>query len=136
MNTQTQTQTQTKSNEFLEQCRAAMQAEQTQSLTETNNWAHVDRQQVHANWDVLYKTLAPMVDVHAPASDEIQNLMAQHYAIVSNFYVPSKLAYIGMSLFYAENPAMRDFHLAYHPKMVDFLQEAIWVYAQSINKTA
>lgn len=130
------TQMHLKTNEFYEQCRAAMQTEQTLSLAETNNWAHVDRQQVHAQWDVLYKTLATMVDGYAPSSSEIQALMAEHYAIVSNFYVPSPLAYIGMSLFYAENPAMRDFHLAYHPKMLDFLQDAIWEYAQSIKLAA
>jgi hypothetical protein len=111
-----------------QQCRDALSAEQAASLAATQQWAHVDKQQVHADWDLLYKALAPHTDQPAD-SPQIQAFMAQHYAIVSRFYAPSKLAYIGMSLFYQENPDMQAFHNAYHPKMVEFLGQAMTVYA-------
>ena len=107
-----------------------MTAEQTKSLAETDNWSHVDKQQAHMDWDVLYKELAPLVNDSLPASAEVQAFMARHHSIASRFYSPSQKAYMGMGLFYQDNPAMKAFHNAYHPKMVDFLGEAIMVYAQ------
>ena len=34
-----------------------------------------------------------------------------------------------MSLFYREDLDMKEFHNSYHPRMVDFLGEAIYIYA-------
>lgn len=116
--------------EYLAQCRNALHAEQTKSLSATNNWSHVDKPQVHADWDALYKKLATMLDSSQPAAPAIQAIMAQHYAIAARFYVPSREAYIGMGLFYNDNNDMKNFHNAYHPNMVEFLGEAIYVYAQ------
>ena len=55
--------------------------------------------------------------------------MARHYEVVSRFYTPSKMAYIGMSLFYAENEDMKNFHNAYHAGMTEFLADAMQIYA-------
>lgn len=115
--------------EYLEQCKQAMTIEQTQSLAETGNWSHVDKQQAHIDWDALYKELASLVDDALPSSSEIQSFMSHHYSIASRFYAPSREAYIGMGLFYRDNPDMKAFHNACHPKMVDFLGEAIYAYA-------
>ncbi|MDE2428068.1 MAG: TipAS antibiotic-recognition domain-containing protein [Burkholderiales bacterium] len=115
---------------YLDQCRTAMRTEQEKSLAETNQWSHVDKPKVHADWDVLYKQLASVLDTSHPSDATIQELIDQHYQISSRFYVPSKLAYLGLALFYRENEAMRDFHNAYHPQMVAFLGDAIYVYTQ------
>jgi len=115
--------------EYLEQCRQALTAEQTKSLAETENWSHVDKTQTHIDWDVLYKELTPLIDGSLPSSPEVQTIIARHYSIASRFYLPSQKAYIGMALFYRDNPDMKAFHNAYHLKMVDFLGEAIFFYA-------
>jgi hypothetical protein len=109
--------------------RAAMTAEQTQSLTATNNWAHVDKSKVHSDWDILYTQLAQLIENTKPDSETVQRLMAAHYEIACRFYKPSASAYKGMVLFYNENPDMNKFHNSYHPKMVDFLTEAVFIYA-------
>ncbi|KQV81137.1 TipAS antibiotic-recognition domain-containing protein [Rhizobacter sp. Root1221] len=117
------------STEYLAECRNALNAEQTRSLATTDNWSHVDKQQAHLDWDVLYKELTPLLE-RSPSSPEVQALMTRHYAVASRFYAPSKQAYIGLGLFYQENQDMKNFHNAYHPNMVDFLGEAMCVYAQ------
>jgi hypothetical protein len=121
--------TQTKSTEYLQECRAALAFEQAQSLGKTGNWSHVNKEQVHLDWDALYRELVPFVREALPSSPEVQALMARHYEIVSRFYTPSRMAYIGMSLFYQENDDMRNFHNAYHPGMVGFLAQAMPIYA-------
>lgn len=60
----------------------------------------------------------------------IQALMAKHLAIVSRFYLPSREAYVGTALFYADNADMKAFHTTYHPQLVELLAEAVYVYAQ------
>ena len=115
--------------EYLDQCRAAQRAEQAQSLASTNNWSHVDKPQAHADFDAFYKGLAPLIDTNEPASPTIQTLMARHYAIASRFFAPSRDAYVGTALFYEDNADMKAFHNGYHPKMVEFVLEAVYVYA-------
>ena len=116
--------------EYLEQCRRALAEQQAKSLAETGNWSHVDKQQVHIDWDILYKELATVVEDSLPSSPEAQAFIARHYAIAVRFYEPSREAYIGLGLFYHDNPDMRAYHNAFHPDMVDFLGEAMYVYAQ------
>lgn len=123
--------TEINSVEYLQQCRDALGVEQAYSLSQTNNWAHVNKDEVHRDWDVLYRKLVTLIDQLPPTSLEVQALMVQHYEIASRFYAPSKMAYIGMSLFYAENHDMKSFHNAYHPRLVEFLAEAIPFYAHS-----
>lgn len=117
--------------EYLDQCRAAQRAEQAQSLASTGNWAHVDKPQAHADFDAFYKELAPLIDTNEPASPIIQALMGKHYAIASRFYPPSRDAYVGTVLFYDDNADMKAFHNGYHPRMVEFLGDAVYVYAQA-----
>lgn len=124
-------QTNTLTPEYLQECRQALNKEQALSLRQTNNWSHVDKHQVHLDWDSLYKELAQHIDTLSPASPEIQAIMARHYTIASRFYPPTKEAYIGMSLLYAENEDMKTFHEAYHPEMITFLAKAMQIYALS-----
>ena len=118
------------SSDYADTCRTALAAEQAASLAETDGWSHVDRQQVHSDWDALYRALAAARDGSEVSSPGIQELMAQHYAIACRFYVPSKDAYMGMSLLYSENLEMRTFHNGYGPDLVHFLSEAMQLFAQ------
>jgi hypothetical protein len=118
------------SEKRLDHCRRALSEEQAVSLAATEQWAHVDRAKAHADWASLYARIAEIIGDAAPASDRAQALVHEHYLIASRFYVPSRLAYVGMSLFYAENDDMRDFHNQFHPRMVRYLGAAIPEYAQ------
>lgn len=119
------------SADYLDQCRAALAREQAHSLAQTDQWSHVDRAQVHRDWDALYTRLAPLVPQLPASAPQVQALMAEHYALVSRFYAPSRKAYIGMGLFYAEDADMARFHQGYHPGLVAFLGQAMPVYAQA-----
>lgn len=115
--------------QYADECRQALAREQARSLSETDDWGHVDRDRVHRDWDVLYKELATHLDGSLPEDRHVQELVHRHFEIACRFYTPSREAYAGMALFYAENGPMREFHNSYHPRMVDFLGEAMRVYA-------
>jgi len=115
---------------YLQTCRDALNAEQAASLAETNGWAHVDRDQVHADWDTIYRELARDLEGRSPDDTSTQALIHRHYEIACRFYTPSPEAYIGMALFYQENDDMRAFHNRYHEGMVNFLVPAITTFAE------
>ena len=121
----------TLSRDYLQTCRDALTREQAVSLAETNGWAHVDREQVHADWQVVYRELAHGLDQRSPDEARTQDLIRRHHEIACRFYEPTPEAYIGMALFYRENEAMRAFHNAYHPDLVEFLVRAITTFAQA-----
>ncbi len=117
------------SPDYLNHCRQALAIEQAKSLAETNNWSHVDKAQVHIDWDILYKEVAQVIDHAAPDSETAQALIARHCEIASRFYPAQKDAYIGLALFYEDNADMKAYHNGYHPKMVEFLGNGIYAYA-------
>ncbi|MFJ8134325.1 TipAS antibiotic-recognition domain-containing protein [Streptomyces hydrogenans] len=118
-------------NSYEDECRRSLAEEQAKSLAETNDWEHVDRERVHQDWDVLYREITGFMDGGSlPGDQQIQELVRRHFNIVCRFYTPSKKAYVGMSLFYAEDEAMRAFHDSYHPGLVEFLGAAISVFAE------
>jgi hypothetical protein len=117
---------------YLAECRKALDAEKAQSLAQTNNWAHVDRDKIHAEWQALYAEMAQHLTDHAdPASEEFQGFVARHYTIIKEFYVPSKQAYIGMSLFYVEDDGFRKYHESFHPLLPLLLQKGMQHFAQN-----
>ena len=119
------------SDDYLQSCRDALTREQAASRAETNDWAHVDRAQVHADWRDVYEELARGLDERSSVEAGTQDLIRRHHEIACRFYEPTPEAYIGMALFYRENEAMRAFHDGYHPALVDFLLSAITSFAQS-----
>ncbi|MFF7994990.1 TipAS antibiotic-recognition domain-containing protein [Kitasatospora xanthocidica] len=117
-------------NQYEDECRRSLAEEQAKSLAETDNWEHVDRPRVHQDWDALYREIAARLDTSRPGDPHIQELVRRHFDIACRFYTPSMRAYVGMALFYAEDDAMREFHNAYHPWMVEFLGEAMRTFAE------
>ncbi|MGV9270096.1 TipAS antibiotic-recognition domain-containing protein [Kitasatospora sp. NPDC003701] len=116
-------------NQYEDECRRSLAEEQAKSLAETNNWAHVDKDQVHRDWDVLYREIAACLDDSLPGDRQIQELVRRHFDITCRFYSPTREAYVGTALLYAEDDGMREFHNSYHPKMVEFLGGAMRVFA-------
>ncbi|MFI8083542.1 TipAS antibiotic-recognition domain-containing protein [Kitasatospora sp. NPDC086009] len=117
-------------NQYEDECRRALAGEQAKSLAETDHWEHVDRDRVHQDWDALYKEIAAVLEGSLPGDPQIQEFVGRHFEIACRFYVPTRKAYVGMALFYAENDDMRDFHNSYHPRMVEFLGEAMGIFAE------
>ncbi len=116
--------------QYADACRQSLAAEQARSLSETDNWAHVDKDQVHRDWDVLYTEVAAGLEGSLPEDEHVQQFVRRHFSIICRFYTPTRQAYIGMALLYAEDDAMREFHNSYHPRMVEFLGDAMKVHAE------
>lgn len=69
----------------------------------------------------------------SPDNDKVQKLVHRHYELQENFFNLTKEAYLALiEMYEADNPEMRKFFQACHPKMREFLCAAMRVYAQTL----
>ncbi len=64
----------------------------------------------------------------APDSAEVQALMEVHYALTTKFQAMSKEEYLNSREFLRDTP---EFYAVLHPKLPDFLYEAMGIYAEN-----
>lgn len=62
--------------------------------------------------------------------EEVQDLIRQHYTWVKNFWTPTKETYIGLGKMYLDHPDFREFYNKYHPNLVEYLVEAMQIFAE------
>ncbi|MDF1758947.1 MAG: MerR family transcriptional regulator [Coxiellaceae bacterium] len=81
--------------------------------------------------DQVYAELAKAIDDKLlPASPEVQALIHRHYELVKLFWTPTKQSYIGLGQLYCSNPDFIKFYDDIHPELLDFLIQAMGVYAE------
>ena len=67
---------------------------------------------------------------HAVASENVQQLIQQHYDWVSNFWTPTKETYLGLGQMYFDHPDFRAFYNQLHPDLLEYLVAAMKVFAE------
>jgi DNA-binding transcriptional MerR regulator len=90
-----------------------------------------------SNWDEHQREadtinrglIALMINETPPSSEKVQELIRQHYLWVKKFWTPTQESYIGLSQMYLENPEFKAFYEGYHPHLLNFLVEAMRIYA-------
>ncbi len=70
--------------------------------------------------------------VLGPRADEVQALIERHFQMTERFYTVSKDVYMGLAQLYCEHPDFRKWFEKHHPDLVDFIAEAMRVYALKI----
>ena len=63
-------------------------------------------------------------------SDEVQSLIQDHYNWVNNFWTPTCETYLSLGQMYLDHPDYRAFYNRYHPDLVEFLVNAMAVFAK------
>ena len=101
-----------------------------QSKKRTVKWAAEDWEKVKNEGNEIYKALAGCIDEGLmPKSDEVQALIHKHYEMTERFYDASKDVYMGLAQLYCEHPGFRKFFEVHHTNLVEFIAEAMRVYA-------
>jgi len=79
--------------------------------------------------DMILKEAVGLIDqdVH---SKEVQDLIAKHYKHLSNFYTPSPEMYKGLAEMYIGDTRFKEYFAEYHPKLPQFMHEAMIVFAE------
>jgi DNA-binding transcriptional MerR regulator len=68
---------------------------------------------------------------HEPHVEAVQDVIARHHKWVSNYWTPDAEAYAGLADLYTEHPDFRAFYDKYDERLVEFLSEAMKIYADN-----
>jgi DNA-binding transcriptional MerR regulator len=101
-----------------------------QSHKRTAKWDKDQWDDVKKAGDQIHKELADVINLGLdPESEEVQKIIHRHYELQNRFYDLTKEVYIGLADLYAQHPDFQKFFDAYHPKMIEYIGEAIRYYA-------
>jgi len=95
-------------------------------------WSKADGQRIQQEWAGFGPRLVELIDAGATVDDpRVQAIVAEHYRWVSNFWTPDRDSYPGLGQTYAGHPDFRVQFDAQHPRLAEFLHDAMAVYAQA-----
>lgn len=81
--------------------------------------------------DKIHDELVEAINKHlSPSSNEVQQIIKKHYQMTTIFWTPTRESYIGLSELYCSHPDFVKFYNNIHPKLLDFLMEAMKVFAE------
>lgn len=101
-----------------------------ESKKRTAKWDKDEWDDVKNQGDAIYKALTEAIEQGLkPDTDEVQAIIQRHYAIQNRFYECTKEVYIGLSELYVQHPDFKKFFDVYHPKMIEYVGEAMKFYA-------
>src|SRR5262249_54243872 len=103
-----------------------------ESKRRTKNWKKEDYVKVQKDYDELHRAFAEALKQGVAAdADEVQNLVKRHFAIVDRFWTPKRESYIALGRSYCEHPDFKKMYDGYHPRLAEYLAEAMKVYAEN-----
>ncbi len=101
------------------------------SKDKIKNWKKEDWIENKREADMIYAELVSAINNHLdPSSNEVQALIKKHYQMTTIFWTPTKDSYIGLSHFYCSHPDFVKFYDEIDPKLLNFLVEAIKIFAE------
>jgi len=101
-----------------------------QGYKDTKNWTQNDWQKSSKEVDDMCNVLVFLMEKHyAPDSQEVQEVVGNHYVWIKKFWTPTKESYSGHADFIMETE-LKKFYDAYHPQLAQFLAEAIKIFAE------
>jgi DNA-binding transcriptional MerR regulator len=102
-----------------------------ESKRRTKNWKKEDFEKVQRDYDELHRAFADALQKGVtPGDTDVQALVKRHFAVVERFWTPKRESYIGLGRTYCEHPDFRKLYDGYHPKLAEYLAEAMKVYAE------
>ena len=82
--------------------------------------------------DNIGRALGDLLANGAEISDPVvQEWISKHYAFVSQFWTPNRVAYKSLALTYVMDPAFKATYEAYQPGLAVFVQRAINIWADA-----
>jgi DNA-binding transcriptional MerR regulator len=102
-----------------------------ESEKRTARWDKDEWDKVKNEGDAIHKDLAATIEQGLkPDSDQVQAIITRHYQMIQKFFEAPKEVYIGLTKLYTQHPDFKKFFDVYHPRMVEFISEAMRFYAK------
>jgi DNA-binding transcriptional MerR regulator len=95
-------------------------------------WSKADATRVQQQWATFGPRLVELIEAGAAVEDEqVQEVVAEHYQWVCNFWTPDRDSYPGLGHTYHDHPDFRVQFDALHPRLAEFLRDAMAAYARA-----
>lgn len=102
-----------------------------ESWQRASHWKKPDWEQFKNAGEKINTTLAQALEQgQAVDSDEVQNLVQQHYDWINHFWTPTKETYLSLGQMYLEHADFRGFYNRFHPNLAEYLVAAMNVFAK------
>jgi len=93
-------------------------------------WSKADADRIQAEWQSFLPALGALIDAGAEVDDpRVQEIIDQHYRWVCNFWTPNAESYPGLGQLYASAPDFRRQFDAAHPRLAEFMENAMLAYS-------
>lgn len=94
------------------------------------NWKEEEWFKIKHEGDRIHEELVSAINNHlGPSSSEVQKIVKKHYQMTKLFWTPTRDSYIGLGQLYCSHPDFKDFYNRYHPNLLEFLVDAMKVFA-------
>lgn len=101
-----------------------------QSKARVKNWTKADWDKSGKAFSGICQDLVKLMSQEASAdSAEVQKVIRRHFEWLSQFWTPNRVSYAGHGQFIADSKLRHAFE-EHHPKLPEFVREAIGVYAE------
>ncbi|MGE0817811.1 MAG: MerR family transcriptional regulator [Candidatus Nanopelagicales bacterium] len=116
--------------ELVERYGPQVQEKIDESWRRVGTFTKADVAAVNEEYAAIGRRLVPLIDSGAAPDDpRVQAVIADHYAIVARFWTPDAESYAGLGDLYVDSPDFRKRYDAEHPRMAEFLRDAMAAYA-------
>jgi DNA-binding transcriptional MerR regulator len=103
-----------------------------ESKRRMSGWSKADAQRIGEQWQAFGPQLIELIEDGAAVDDpRVQDRIADHYRWVCQFWTPERDSYTGLGQLYVDSPDFKAQFDAQHPRLAEFLRDAMGVYAQT-----
>lgn len=97
----------------------------------TKDWKKADFDKVGNDYAEIHKALKGDLEKGLSVNDpKVQKQIEAHYEVVNRFWTPNREAYIALGRNYCEFPDFRKHFDSHHPKLAEYIADAIKVFAE------
>lgn len=97
----------------------------------TEKWSKADWDKVNAEGHRIYEAMTACLRKGADtASEDVQNIVADHVAMIERLYNLDKAVYIGLGELYCAHADFRKFFDRYDAKLPEYMRDAMKIYAE------
>jgi DNA-binding transcriptional MerR regulator len=101
-----------------------------ESKRRMSGWSKADAQRIGEQWQAFGPKLIELIEAGASVDDpRVQDRIADHYRWVCQFWTPERDSYTGLGQLYADHPDFKAQLDAQHPRLAEYLRDAMAVYA-------
>jgi MerR family transcriptional regulator, thiopeptide resistance regulator len=103
-----------------------------ESKRRMSGWTKADAARIQEQWGTFGPRLVELIEAGAAVDDpRVRDVIAEHYRWVANFWTPNRESYAGLGQTYHDHPDFRVQFDAQHPRLAEFLRDAMATYART-----